>query len=87
VSGPALFSRHARNRRPAEAIVVRNDSDATAAQVEVRGVLRTRGGTDEERRASFAYVPGSGEVRGGLVFQQDPRRDELELTVEGFAAP
>ncbi len=68
-------------------IVVRNDSHATAAQVEVRGVLRQAGISPEERRATFAYVPGRGEARGGLVFQHDPGSGELEVTVEGFADP
>lgn len=68
-------------------IVVRNDSHATAAEVEVRGVLRVPGAPDEERRASFTYVPGRGEARGGLVFQQDPARGEVHVTVDGFAAP
>ena len=68
-------------------IVVRNDSHATAAQVEVRAVLRSAGGVSEERRASFAYVPGRGEARGGLVFQQDPTGAKLDLSVEGYAEP
>lgn len=68
-------------------IVVRNESHATAAQVEIRGVLRRAGAPPEERHASFAYVPGRGETRGGLVFQGDPAGAEMDLTVEGFADP
>ncbi len=68
-------------------IVVRNDSPATAAQVEIRAVLHSVGGAPEERRASFAYVPGHGEARGGLVFRQDPAGAELDLSVEGYAEP
>ncbi|OHB31357.1 MAG: hypothetical protein A2790_02245 [Phenylobacterium sp. RIFCSPHIGHO2_01_FULL_69_31] len=68
-------------------IVVRNASHATAAQVEVRAVLRSPAGVSEERRASFAYVPGRGEARGGLVFRQNPAGAELDLSIEGYAEP
>lgn len=68
-------------------IVVRNRSHATAAQVEVRGILRVAGEPPEERRASFAYVPGRGEARGGLIFQQDPAGARIDLTVDGYADP
>lgn len=68
-------------------IVVRNQSHATAAQVEIRGVLRRPGEQPEERHASFAYVPGRGEARGGLVFQRDPAGAPIDLTVDGYADP
>jgi uncharacterized protein (TIGR02588 family) len=68
-------------------IVVRNQSHQTAAAVEVRGELRQGGAVVEERRATFAYVPGRGEARGGLVFQHDPAGYTLETTVEGYADP
>lgn len=68
-------------------IVVRNASHATAAQVEVRGVLNVAGAPPEERHASFNYVPGRGEARGGLIFQGDPALGRLDLSVEGFPKP
>lgn len=68
-------------------IVIRNASHATAGQVEVRGVLRRPGAAPEERHARFAYVPGRGEARGGLVFQGDPAASTLELSVEGWEDP
>jgi uncharacterized protein (TIGR02588 family) len=68
-------------------IVVRNASHATAAQVEVRGVLRRAGEPPEERHASFAYVPGRGEARGGLLFRGSPAGAPIALTVDGFADP
>jgi uncharacterized protein (TIGR02588 family) len=68
-------------------IVVRNDGHATAAEVAVRGVLRRDGEAPEERHASFAYVPGRGEARGGLVFQGDPTGTPVEVSVEGWADP
>ena len=68
-------------------LVVRNDSHATAAAVEVRGVLEQAGQAVEERRATFAYVPGSGEARGGLVFERDPAAFTLRVSAEGYEEP
>lgn len=68
-------------------VTVANGSDATAAGVEVLGTLADGATVIEARRASFAYVPGRGEVRGGLVFQHDPRRYRLRLSAEGYEAP
>lgn len=68
-------------------VTVRNDGPATAAAVEIKGVLTLPQGGEEERRASFTYVPGGGEVKGGLVFQADPRGRPLELSVEGYEEP
>jgi len=68
-------------------LVVRNDSHATAAAVEVRGVLEQAGVVVEERRAVFAYVPGGGEARGGLVFERDPKAFTLRVAPEGYEEP
>lgn len=68
-------------------VTVTNSADETAAAVEVRGVLLVPGAAPEERRAAFAYVPGKGEARGGLVFSQDPASGGLTLSVEGYAEP
>ena len=68
-------------------IVVKNDSHATAASVEVVGVLEQAGISIEERRAAFAYVPGKGEATGGLVFENDPARHTLKVSVEGYEEP
>ena len=68
-------------------IIVRNASHATAAGVEVRGVLEAGGQVVEERRAHFTYVPGRGEARGGLVFQHDPRAYAVRVTAEGYEEP
>lgn len=68
-------------------VTLRNDSDATAAAVRIRGVLETDGRAVETRYATFDYAPGNGEVRGGLVFQHDPAKLRLRLTVDGFQEP
>ncbi|CAN7428861.1 hypothetical protein LJR219_002767 [Phenylobacterium sp. LjRoot219] len=68
-------------------VVVRNASNTTAAAVEVRGTLEQGGRVVEERRLSFTYVPGGGEVRGGLIFQRDPRGLRLSVSPEGYEEP
>lgn len=68
-------------------LVVRNDSYATAAAVEVRASLEQNGRVVEERRATFSYVPGRGEARGGVVFRTDPATGRLVLEAEGYQDP
>lgn len=68
-------------------IVLRNDAHATAASVEVRGVLRAGGQIVEERRAVITYVPGKGEARGGLMFEHDPAAYRLSVQPEGYEEP
>jgi uncharacterized protein (TIGR02588 family) len=67
--------------------VVSNDAHATAAAVEIRGVLNAGGAIVEERRVVIAYVPGKGEARGGLIFERDPRAYVLSVTPEGYEEP
>lgn len=68
-------------------IVVRNDSYATAAGVDVRASLETPGQPPEERHATFTYVPGGGEARGGVLFRRNPAEGRLLLEVEGYEDP
>ena len=68
-------------------LALRNRGDATAAAVEIRGTLERGGEVIEERRLSFAYVPGGGEARGGLVFQHDPKVGQLRIAPEGYEEP
>lgn len=68
-------------------VTLRNESETTAASVWIVGVLERDGRPVETRRAVFDYAPGKGEVRGGLVFQNDPAAHVLRLAVEGFQEP
>ncbi|RAK67567.1 hypothetical protein [Phenylobacterium kunshanense] len=68
-------------------LVVRNESYATAASVEVSATLELSSGGREERRATFTYVPGQGEAKGGVMFLNDPARGRLTLAVEGYEEP
>ncbi|PZQ53098.1 MAG: hypothetical protein DI570_24370 [Phenylobacterium zucineum] len=68
-------------------IVVRNRSAATAADVEVTGILASPSAPPQARQARFAYVPGRGEARGGLVFPTRPGASGVAVTIEGYADP
>lgn len=61
---------------------VLNRSSATAAAVEVEGVL---GG--ETSSATLDYVAGDAAAKGGLFFSKDPRGQKLELRALGFQTP
>ena len=64
-----------------------NRSGATAAQVEIEGVLKQGDSALETSRLVFDYVPGHAERRGGLYFREDPRRHRLELRPLGYQRP
>jgi uncharacterized protein (TIGR02588 family) len=68
-------------------LVVENHSRATAAHVEVRGVLERDGVAIEERRATFGYVPGRGGAKGGLIFRHDPSAYQVRLSADGYEDP
>ena len=66
---------------------VSNQSRRTAAAVQVEGVLKQGGSEVETSSASFDYVPGKSERRGGIVFTRDPRKHRLQLRVTGYENP
>ena len=65
---------------------VRNESFATAADVEVEGV-QILDGVEESRSATFPYVPAHGLARGGMVFPRDPARYPVTLSVMSYRDP
>ena len=68
-------------------IEVANAGRATAAGVEIEGVLTPPSGPAETAGASLDYVPGSGAETLTLMFRTDPRAGDLELTVRGWSEP
>jgi uncharacterized protein (TIGR02588 family) len=64
-----------------------NLSPATAASVEVEGVLSRDGEEVERAQATLDYVPGHSEKGGGLFFREDPREGALELRALGYQEP
>ena len=64
-----------------------NPSPATAAQVVVAGEPPRGGEVMAAGRASFDYVPGHSEERGGLFPGQDPAIGGLRRRSLGHARP
>jgi uncharacterized protein (TIGR02588 family) len=67
--------------------IARNATGATAADVQVEGVLGRDGEVVETARSRIDYVPGSSVRRGGLFFTRNPREHELTLRALGYAEP
>jgi uncharacterized protein (TIGR02588 family) len=67
-------------------VTARNRGGGTAAAVEIEGSLGP-GGAVETSSATFDYVPGHSERKGGLFFSQDPRRHILEVHALGYMKP
>ncbi len=65
----------------------KNRSSATAAALRVEGELRQGQTVVESSQATLDYLPPFSERRGGLFFQQDPRRYELRIAPKGYAEP
>jgi len=68
-------------------IVARNPSGATAAAVEIEGVLKSGETEVETSGLTLDYVPGHAERKGGLFFSKDPRSYQLEVRALGYQRP
>lgn len=68
-------------------IVARNVSGATAAAVEIEGVLKSGDTEVETSGLTLDYVPGHAERKGGLFFSKDPREYQLEVRALGYQRP
>jgi len=90
-ASPAITLRALEYERSAGGWIVeveaRNASLTTAAAVEVEGILSAGGEEVETSSMVFDYVPGEGRRRGGLVFENDPRANELTLRTRGYVRP
>ena len=68
-------------------VEVANTGRATAAGVDVEGVLTPPTGAPETATATLDYVAGNGTETLTLMFRADPRAAPLELTVRGWSEP
>lgn len=64
-----------------------NRSPATAAAVQVRGVLSRGRREVATSQATIDYVPGHSERSAGLFFKEDPRAYRLEVRALGYTEP
>lgn len=68
-------------------VEARNDSEATAAAVQIEGDLKRAGQSVEKSTATISYVPGKSEREAGLFFTEDPRKGRLEVRAAGYEKP
>jgi uncharacterized protein (TIGR02588 family) len=68
-------------------VEIRNDGDATAADLQISADLLHDGAPVDHARMQVDYVPAHSHSDGGLVFRVDPRSGELRLLLEGYRDP
>ena len=66
---------------------VRNNGNATAAKLKIRGLLMNGQRIVETSEANFDFVPSQSERRGGLFFSNNPQEYELKIRTEGYERP
>ena len=69
------------------AFSVGNEGDATAAGVQVEGILRDDDAVVERSDARFDFVPAGAVRSGALLFTRDPRRHALRVRPVGYERP
>ena len=67
--------------------VARNGSSVAASALHIRGELRRGGTVVETSLAQLDYLPAQSQRRGGLHFENDPRRHEIHLLPRGYVEP
>ncbi|MGI8605384.1 MAG: TIGR02588 family protein [Verrucomicrobiales bacterium] len=63
-----------------------NEGGQTAAEVLIEGTLSSTDST-EKSEVVLEFVPPRSERRGGLLFQGDPHRGQLQLRAAGYREP
>ena len=67
--------------------IAHNDGDATAAALNVVGVLMDGEAVLETSETTFDYLPGNSQRSGGLFFARDPSGHVLRISSIGYAKP
>lgn len=68
-------------------VLVFNRGDETAAAVTVEGELSRDGTIVATAEATFDYVAHGSRRRGGLYFDEDPRRYDVNVRALGYVEP
>lgn len=71
----------------AVALIVRNDGDKTAENVQVDVTLETPEGETEKAELMIPYLPYHSERQGTAIFGVDPRRGELTTSARAYQKP
>ena len=64
-----------------------NEGDATAAGVQVEGILRDGDAVLERSDVQFDFVPVGATRSGALLFTRDPRGHALRVRPTGYERP
>ncbi len=62
-------------------------SGRAVSGLDVEGVLTIAGQAPETSTASFDYVPGHSQTRGGLYFTANPAEGDLQVRATGYQDP
>lgn len=73
--------------RQAVTFVIRNISNATAADVRVRAVFTPPHGPPETVEIVFDFVPAESERQGTITLAGDPRQGRLDLHAVSWTKP
>lgn len=68
-------------------VTIRNDGDITVQDAVIQGELDTGEGQPETADITIPFLSGGEEVRGTMVFQQDPTSGELTVSVTSYKEP
>ena len=66
---------------------IENSGNATAAALNVEGVLRRAGTNVETSLVTVDYVAAGSERDAALLFSNDPRQGELTVRAKGYIEP
>jgi uncharacterized protein (TIGR02588 family) len=66
---------------------IRNSGNATAAALNVEGLLKQGGATVETSLITVDYVAAGSERDAALFFSNDPRQGELSVRAKGYIEP
>ncbi len=69
------------------ALIVRNEGDKTAENVQVVATLKDSGGNEEKAEVMIHYVPYHTERKATAVFRTDPRGQQLTAVARAYARP
>ena len=68
-------------------VKIENAGNATAASLNVEGVLKRAGATVETSLVTVDYVAAGSERDAALFFANDPRQGELNVRAKGYIEP
>ncbi len=66
---------------------VANSGEETAAAVNLEGTLKEGETTAESGTATIDYVPSHSQRKGGIIFEKNPQKYQMQIRAVGYANP